>query len=307
MFTKFNSVEEILNYNYKFFIDKFWLEKQKLSLKNFYNSSNYNLNELDIVLVVKINNEERLSNLKTVIEFLNYHFKNKIYIFEYDYKSKIDFNGNYHKILIKPQTNYFKRNLVQNIAYTYLNNKIILNLEADVLLDPKSIHDSYHSVLENKKQLNLPFDGVPIWLNEIATIKYKSDKILPEMWKNYYNIENYLEKSYHPNITKSISEHPGFCYMINFEVFKSIGLENSNMTGHGWDDIERIIRSRTLGLKINYGNGVAYHLYHTRSKSKDNWYKSDNTNHNECVKVANMNYEQLQQYIKTWNNDKFNP
>lgn len=301
MFNLDTPVSELLSFLGHINHDEKWLMKQKNTLDNFYESKNIFLKRLNFIIITKIDSKDRLENIKTSIEFLNFHFTNKILICEYDKNSNIDFNGNYSKVLIKPVSEGFWRNYAANKVYELLVTDIIFNLESDVLFDPTSIVESYNTILNDNNKLCMPFDGIPIWMNEKVTQTFKKTRKLPEMWKDFYGLKNFKQTDVYGNLQRIIIPHPGFCYMININRFKDIGMENQNFVKHGYDDVERLIRAHKKGLEIKYSEGVCYHLFHERN-IKNNYYNKDFTNQKECLKVANMSQQELNIYIEQLKN-----
>ena len=297
MFTLETPVHELISFLGNILYDEKWLKKQKNSISNFKNSNNYKLKNLNFIIITRIDSKDRLQNVKKSCEFLNYHFKNKIIICEYDNETKINFNGNYSKILIKPISEGFWRNYAANRVYEHLTKEIILNIESDVLFDPTSIYDCYNDILDNKNIICMPFDGIPIWLNKKTTYEFYNNNNFPEIWKHYYKIENYLQNDVYGDLLPVNAKHPGFCYMISLNTFAKIGMENQNFKKHGWEDIERLVRAYKMGIDVKFSEGVCYHLFHERNSKNNSYYFEDNTNRLECLKVCNMSKEDLLIYI----------
>lgn len=297
MFNLDTPVSELLSFLGTTNYDEKWLNKQKNTLNNFYESKNLFLKKLNFIIITKIDSKDRLENIKTSIDFLNFHFKNKILVCEYDKKSNINFNGNYSKILIEPVSEGFWRNYAANKVYELLVTDVIFNIESDVLFDPQSIKESYDTVIDGTNKLCMPFDGIPIWMNQKSTQTFKKTKKLPEIWKDYYGLTKILQTEVYGYLSNTLTFHPGFCYMLKIDTFKKMGMENQNFIKHGWDDVERLIRAHKLGIDIEYNTGVCYHLYHPRN-IKNNYYNKDFKNQEECLKVANMQHNEIIEYIE---------
>lgn len=286
------------------YYDRELLKQAEYQLVNFKpNNDKINLKYLDFITIVKIDSDERLKNLEQTIKHLNIFFDNKIIIGEYDIKSKINFPGNYEKILIKPKDDKFLKHYAANKIYENFNNKLIFHFDCDVIFDPKGIIDCYNTLIENNLQFGMPFNGRAVWLNKEASNNFKKNKVLPKIWKHYYKIENTLDDEFEeycpPN--KLQIKHPGFCYMVNFDIFKQLGLENPKMTGHGGDDLERIIRFLKFDYGIYWSDYFCYHLWHERELN-NNWYSNYKNLDNlkalyDTIKMSN---KELEKEISTW-------
>lgn len=278
-----------------------FIEQQKKQLKNFKKQNQLiNLEGLDFILITKIDSEFRMNNLKETVKHLNKYFENKVYIVEYDYESKIFFEGNYEIFLIEPINDHFYRNYATNKFLKQMKNSIICNIEVDCLLDPFGIIDCYEKIKSGEIDFALPYNGIPIWLNQKASSTYKLTKELPEIWKHIYNIQPCLDESYH-EILKTKLKHFGFAYMANKNAFEKIGFENENFLRWGYDDLERVVRILKMNYKIYFSNHFCYHLWHERKNNI--WYEYENQdNIKEYLRIAKMTKEELELEIDSWKN-----
>jgi hypothetical protein len=288
-----------------YFLDLKMIENQKQQISNFKLKDNkIFLNDFAFVLITKIDSEQRLSNLKANVKHLNNFFENKIMIYELDNNSKINFDGNFEKILLKPKGNSFDRNYAANEIYKTIDFKYILNIETDVIFDPLGIKDCYDNLIEMDLTLAMPFNGLAIWLNEKSANEYIKNQKLPEIWKNVFNISNFADKYNLDSCTlelldKARPKHPGFCYLINLTKFKAIGGENENFKRHGYDDVERIYRVLKFGNSIYWSDYFAYHLWHPRN-AKDHYYEPQRESKDELIRIVRMNLDELQNEVMSW-------
>lgn len=282
------------------------LKKQKSQIKNFQNNAKLFIDDLVFIIIVRIDSSYRLKNLKKVVGHLNRFFHNKIIICEHDNESKIDFEGNYEKKLIKINKKGFCRNYALNEIYKDLNYKYVLNIEADVILDPFGIEQCYNSLKDLNLVLSMPFNGFPIWLNDYHSNEFIKNNYLPEIWRHTMNLnsisdmdnEDWISKQ---NMGLEKRKHPGFSYLINLEKFKQIGGENENFYVFGFEDNERIYRTLKFGTAIFWADNFAYHLWHPRNRTND-WYGLDNiVSKEEYLRIINLNLDQLQNEVENWN------
>jgi len=277
------------------------LIKQEREIELFESFTKTYLEDTTFIIPVRIDNEKRLKNLKFTIQNLNYHFENKVIIAELDFNSKINFEGNFDKILFKPDKKFFDRNKMMNELYQFIDTKYIFINECDVILNPLGIVDCYNKLKSNLFQFCLPFNGIPIWLNESSSVNYYDSNKLPVVWKHVFGIENLLDESFF-EITKVNCKHLGFSYMLDYETFKSVGLENENFRNWGYEDLERVARFVKFGNKVYHSNYYCYHLWHPRSENKKSWYeeKSSKENFNEFRRICEMTKDDLISEIKSW-------
>jgi predicted glycosyltransferase involved in capsule biosynthesis len=79
------------------------------------------------------------------------------------------------------------------------------------------------------------------------------------------------------------------------------GMDNEHFTSWGPEDIERPKRLGNLGFKVRRVNGPLFHLPHERKSNSG--YRDDDQYVNfmeEYFKVADMDKEELERYIGTW-------
>jgi hypothetical protein len=289
-------------------IDEKLLQKQKKEINDFSNFSDYFLNDLEIIICVKIDSEERLTNLKKVVQHLNRHFKNRILIAEWGNESKIKFDGNYKVELFNLNEDEFNRNLLANLIYEKTDKKVILNLDSDVILNPKSIAESYHKIKERKNTICIPHNGFPVWLNKNSTNNYTENNLLPEIWNDFFGIRQNIDKTFFCDADNKLfdikaihNRHPGYAYMFDKKTFQTIGFENQNFNKHSCEDHERLLRFYKFGFEIIYSDYFCYHLFHSRG-SENLWYFSkDNSSYREYEKIIKIdNINDLFKHIDAW-------
>lgn len=289
-------------------IDEKLLKKQQSQIHDFEDTHDYFLEDIEIIICVKIDTEEREMNLKKVVHHLNKHFKNRILIAEWGEKSKITFDGNYKVELFDLDKNEFNRNLIANLVYKKTDKKIILNLDSDVILNPKSIVESYLKIVEDQNIICLPHNGFPVWLNKKSTNHYIENNVLPELWNDFFGISNNFDKTFFCDSNnksfdfKAIhNRHPGYAYMFDRESFEKIGLENQKFNKHSCEDHERLLRFYKFGFKIFYTDHFCYHLYHSRGTENLWYFSKDNSCYREYEKMIQIdNVTDLLKHIDEW-------
>lgn len=100
---------------------------------------------------------------------------------------------------------------------------------------------------------------------------------------------------------------PGGCLMMTKECFKDIGGFNPNFKNWGYEDDEILCRSHLLKKNVirlqKSQSNILIHLPHVQDgedRSQHEYYES---NHQICKDVKGKTYDELKEYIATWNVD----
>ena len=97
----------------------------------------------------------------------------------------------------------------------------------------------------------------------------------------------------------------GLCGVFQMDMYKSCGFENENCVDYAFEDIERIVRMRKLGMNVKWLEGTGYHLFHPNDSRKKN--KLFRNNFFEYLKICDMEKEEIQEYINSWKRDSKAP
>lgn len=283
-----------MDYNYELKNENIRFDLQKV----FYLDEKVHLEDLGILIVVKIDSEERLSNLKRCVQNLNHFFDNTIYIYEQDYESKIDFEGNFTKLFFQTKEKTFNRNKLVNHFVKNQNFKYLLYVECDSLLDPRGIIQTYKKLVSEKFYFAFPYNGFYTFLSEEISKNFDPKIAVPPLWKFAYNFEtSFIKEEYE---LLKIVKHVGFAYMYNVEKFKLCGMENENFMHWGWDDVEKFVRIRMLGYDFYYSDYFCYHLWHPRPSATNKFYSGKEIGLKELNRIMAKSKDQLINEIKTW-------
>ena len=295
------------DYKYKDSIKNFIAEKiiedQKIEF-DYYKNKRDKINLLDCtcIISVKIDSPERYENLNFSINHLKKHFDINIIILEIDTESKLDLNNFNNNENIKHfffEDTINSRNKILNSIYEKINTDIILNYESDFIVYPLSILDAVNKLRTCECYFAIPYDGKALFFNQKTSEKIKTTNKIPRFSDHIYEFEEQIEHKFALNFPIKMFNHYGFCWIFNKKIYKKIGYDNPNMNGHGFEDLERYVRTKKLGFEIYHAKiGVAYHLWHPRN-SEFYTLKSSN-NMQEMIKVDELSIEELKIYIFTW-------
>lgn len=208
--------------------------------------------QLSIVIPLRIESHERLSNLQTVVGFLLQHTESTILLLEADIESHISNLFNSDRVSI-----FFRKDLDPIFHRTkYINE--LLNLtqtpfvgvwDTDVIPTLHGIRQALNT-LQQGYAMCLPYDGKFIFLSA------QDSNLLREGM----NIAvNELHDGIHlgrPSV--------GGAYMVNKDLYLGVGGENETFYGWGPEDIERVKRMEILGYEVKRAEGPLYHLHHPR-------------------------------------------
>ena len=246
-----------------------------------------NLKNVTFNIPVKYDTEDRIENLKVIINYITKYFDTNIIVMERDKVSHFEF--------IKDECQYFfEKTNETNLRRTYCLNKMcklsktdyIVNYDTDVLLSIEDYVDSLRK-LEAGFDMVYPYNGR--FLECRRSIFF--ERIKKELDVSFLKNENL--PICHPSSL-------GGAVFWNKESFIKIGMENEHFISWGWEDNERFERANKLGLKIVRTKGDLYHLEHRRLEDSSPKNPFIDNNRNEFNRIKNMNKEQLIEEIKKW-------
>jgi organic radical activating enzyme len=246
--------------------------------------------DLTIVIPVKIDSNDRLDNIKTVLTFLNRNFDTRVIIGENSKKSllkNLDFKYSY--MFIEDKNDVFHKTKTLNTLYKESTTPFIAAWDSDVLVDVENINRSMSELRSHRLDFIYPFN------NKLCDIpRSYIDKLLDNPTTNIIDIKKCKYRD--------ISLVTGCLFMFNKSKMIEFGMENEKFIGWGGEDDERYDRIVKLGGKMQYlkNCGPVYHIKHFRgidSRPKEGkLYSQDNRE--ELVKTRKMPKDELKKYIK---------
>ena len=264
---------------------------------------------LTCIIPLKIDSEDRLFNIKTIIKFLNsYSHKPKILIIEQNNSlPKID--GEYEHISINTDIDYFHKSKLINCAIRHIDTDYFAIYDSDVLVTEEQFYSSFTCLEEKKYYYSKPFNF------ELLNIPKSNHDSIPEFREKLLE-NNKINIDYLKNNIKLLEKElmvspnpPGGILMANKQhMLNNVGLMSEYFKGYGPEDAEIIFRIRSNLFEIYEETGVIFHLDHSRTKdsccptlakrynSTINPYYESNINYFNMIK--NFNKEQLSDYLK---------
>ena len=272
-----------------------------------------NLKSCTFIIPVRIESEDRMRNVITVLCYLLENFDTKVILKEVDTESVFekevlpqikDYLGdainNLTHVFEKSDDPVFYRMKIINEMLHMADTPVIANYDGDVLFKPETyikavemIYDGYDMVYpygfgEYQKQVFIDDDGVSEFLS------------------NDFDFDILDKKS------KMYDAQYGHVQFLNRKSYIDAGMENENFRGSSPEDKERYYRFEKLGYKVGRIDDQVYHLEHSRGR--DSWPSSVQgnpymrENFEVWEKVQAMNTQELwdyyssQEYLKKYVN-----
>ena len=245
-------------------------------------------NDLTILIAAKADSEDRLTNLKITLDYLNYHFDVPIILSEQDDTPKLDkiCKDKNVKHIFSKTDDFFNRQRGVNICAKEAITPVVAHYDADILLRPQQIKASVKAVLENSADLVYPYDGrfydVPKkYHNEIVNTKDLKFIDLEEC-------------------TLFNAHSVGGVVIFNKDHYWKCGGANENFKGLGYEDNEIHDRFSKLGSRIVRTQWPLYHLTHVRKDTSFNHNPHIELNKHECLRVSRMTKDELLTEVSSW-------
>jgi hypothetical protein len=244
-----------------------------------------NLKDLSILIALKIDSVDRLTNLDITMQYLKAHFDTTVIISEQNEKPVL--KDRYDCEYVFTESNdFFNRQKTLNAAANHSSTPFIAHYDADVLFHPVQMESALNGLRGDKCDVIYPYDGK----------FYDVPKMFHEQIKNTNSIE-YVNL----NMCKLFNSHSvGGAVMFKRDVFFEGGMANEKFLGLGYEDNEINHRFTRLGYKIARNKGPLFHLTHSRGETSFDHNPHAQTNIREFKRVAAMNVDQLKQEISTW-------
>lgn len=272
-----------------------------------------NLTKATFIIPLRIESQDRMRNILTVLYFILSNFDTNIIIKEVDVESVFENDvlpplqeafeeklDNLNHIFEKSEDPVFYRMHILNDMLSKSNTEVVINYDCDVILPIESYVNAYESILNNQSDVVYPF-GNGMYQKQV----YATDDLVNEFLNNGFDFSVLENKS------NTHTSDFGWVQFFNRKVYIEGGMENENFRGSSPEDKERYFRFTTLGYKVNRINNWIYHLEHSRGQNswpnsiQGNPYMQNNFSVWE--KIQTMDKDQLfeyytnQEYLKKYN------
>ena len=259
------------------------------------------LKNCTFIIPIRIESEDRMRNVVTVLAYLLKNFDTKVIVKEVDvesvYEDQVlpqieDFLGdninNLTHVFEKSDDPVFYRMKILNEMIDMADTMAIANYDCDVLFKKETYVESVKMIMDGfdlvypygfgnyQKQVFIDDDGVSEFINEdfdFAVLDKKS-----RMYDAQY----------------------GHVQFVNRKTYILAGMENENFRGSSPEDKERFYRFDKMGYSVGRIDDIVYHLEHSRgSNSWPNSVQGNpymKQNFDEWEKIQNMTGYQLRSY-----------
>jgi hypothetical protein len=262
------------------------------------------LTRATFIIPIRIESQDRMRNVITILCFLLENFNTKIIVKEVDKTSIFEESvlprledffedlSNLTHIFEKSEDPVFYRMHILNEMLSQPKTDIVINYDCDVLLPIDSYVNAYQSIINGESDVVYPFGS-----GNCQKQIFADDELVSEFLSNDFDFSILEKKS---NIWTSDF---GWVQFFNRQVYIDGGMENENFRGSSPEDKERFFRFTTLGYNVNRIDSYIYHLEHSRGQNswpnsvQGNPYMQDNFSLWE--KLQTMNKEQLKNYYSS--------
>jgi hypothetical protein len=271
-------------------------------------NSKINLSNSTFMIPIRLDSDDRIRNIITVVCFLLKTFDTSVLIKE------VDSEKLFEKYAL-PQIEEFLGEDVKNLTYLFeqsedpifyrmriLNEmicksttEIVVNYDCDVLLKPETYQKSCEMILNQKYDLVYPY-GFGNYQKQV----FADDEIVTNFLVNDFDFA-FLE-----NNSKEYDAQYGHVQFFNRQVYIDGGMENENFISWSPEDKERFFRFNKLGYKVGRICDYVYHLEHSRghNSSFNNPYLQKNfelwSYLEKLDKRKLKNYYSNQKYLKKY-------
>ena len=259
------------------------------------------LKNCTFIIPIRIESEDRMRNVVTVLAYLLKNFDTKVIVKEVDvesvYEDQVlpqieDFLGdninNLTHVFEKSDDPVFYRMKILNEMIDMADTMVIANYDCDVLFKKETYVESVEMIMDGfdlvypygfgnyQKQVFIDDDGVSEFINEDFDFEVLDKK--SRMYDAQY----------------------GHVQFVNRKSYILAGMENENFRGSSPEDKERFYRFDKMGYSVGRIDDIVYHLEHSRGANswpnsvQGNPYMKQNFD--EWEKIQKMTGHQLRSY-----------
>lgn len=269
------------------------IEQNSVSPARRYNNSiDTDMGDVTIVIPIRVDSDDRIANLKTIIRL--YSTLENIYfiIWEAD---------NFQRLHIEEseRINYsFYKDINPVFHHTYYRNEmikqaktsIVIVWDVDILVPEEQLYKAVNDIRNRHAILSYPYDSVCYSLSSDISDNFR-DRL---DWSALFS-----EKEKFPTMFGELTV--GGIFVVDREKYMQVGMENENFIGWGPEDIERLKRLTILNLPVSRVTGSIYHLYHPRKLNSGYVDQFQNFSaKKELLRICRMSKVDLLEEIADW-------
>lgn len=272
------------------------IEQNPVSPARRYNNSiDTDMSDVTIVMPIRVDSDDRIANLKTIIRLYstleNIHF----IIWEADNYQHlhIEENERISYSFCMDDNPVFHFTYYRNVMIKQAKTPIVIVWDVDVLVPEEQLCRAVDDVRNQQTVLSFPYDGICYSLP-------------PDMSDNFRNTLDWevllSEEEKFPTMFGQLTV--GGIFVVDRERYMRAGMENEYFLGWGPEDIERLKRLTILDLPVSRVKGCIYHLYHPRKLNSGYVDRSQNLSaKKELLRICRMGKADLLEEIADWSWD----
>tara|TARA_B100000085_G_scaffold46812_2_gene40043 strand:- start:2642 stop:3469 length:828 start_codon:yes stop_codon:yes gene_type:complete len=259
------------------------------------------LKNCTFIIPIRIESEDRMRNVVTVLAYLLKTFDTKVILKEVDVESVFedqvlpqieDFLGdninNLTHVFEKSDDPVFYRMKILNEMIDMADTNVIANYDCDVLFKKETYVESVEMIMDG-------FDLVyPYGFGNYQKQVFIDDDGVSEFINGDFDFEVLDKKS------RIYDAQYGHVQFVNRKSYILAGMENENFRGSSPEDKERFYRFDKMGYSVGRIDDIVYHLEHSRGANswpnsvQGNPYMKQNFD--EWEKIQKMTGHQLRSY-----------
>jgi len=270
----------------------------------------FDLDKTTFIIPLRIETEDRMRNIVTILIYLARNFSTKIIVKEVDKESiyerevlpllkqalEPEMLACIHHIFEQSDEFTFHRTKILNDMLWMVDTPVVANYDSDILLPVESYINAtnmiskgwVHPDVEGGKPVKVVY---PYGFGTYQLQCHVSDEHVTDFINSGFNFEAFNGR------LREWDAKYGFCQFFDTEEYKKLGGENENFIAYGYEDDERYYRFNLLSSVARITEQV-FHLEHGRTKNSwfNNPHCEDNKKLWEDLKVKGK--KTLRKYYK---------
>jgi hypothetical protein len=269
------------------------------------------LSNATFIIPLRIESEDRMRNIITLLCFLFGNFDTNVIVKEVDSQPVFEENVlpqvkefigrdiNLVHVFEKSDDPVFYRMHILNEMLAMSKTDIVINYDCDVLLPIQTYVNAYESILNGTYDVVYPY-GNGTYQKQV----HVNDEVVSDFLNTDFDFSILENKS-----QISTSDF-GWVQFFKRFVYIEGGMENENFRGSSPEDKERFFRFTTLGYNVGRIDNWIYHLEHSRGQNswpvsvRGNPYMAQNFevwNHLQTLNKQKLKeYYSNQEYLKKY-------
>jgi hypothetical protein len=279
-----------------------------------------NLENTTFIIPLKIDCEDRKNNLFLNLNYLNFHFKTNVIIYEkgnFIYENKNEIIKKYNNLKLEflfdknENEKIFHRTKYLNRMLDIVKTPVVCNYDIDVIFDEYIYKKCETLILQNEFDMIYPYAKGYFQIEVLKNASIERFNQKPFIFDLLTNQPKFDPAIDHCPFNLKYAEY-GQAIFFKTSVYRESGGENENFISWGPEDQERYYRFKKLNYKISWMSNNIYHFDHERGidSGYSNPYLSGNEDLFKQLKSMNESdyifYYKKQDYYKKYKNIYFN-